>query len=42
MVFIALADKHFGLRLGGGRVASCRTVGELLGLLSPALSDRAA
>jgi hypothetical protein len=42
MLFIAMADKHFGLRLPGGRVAACRTVGELLGLLAPALSDRAA
>jgi hypothetical protein len=42
MLFIALADKHFGLPLPGSRVAACRTVDELLGLLGPALAGRAA
>ncbi len=42
MAFIAMADKQFGLPLPGNRVVRCQTVEELLGLLSPRLTDRAA
>jgi len=42
MAFIAMADKKFGLPLPGNRVARCQTVDELLDLLGPNVSPRAA
>ncbi len=42
LAFIALADKHLGRPLPGSRVARCRTVDELLGLLGVADVHRAA
>jgi acyl carrier protein len=42
MTFIAMADKKFGLPLPGNRVVRCQTVDDLIDLLQPALSDRAA
>jgi acyl carrier protein len=40
--FIAVVDKQCGLPLPGSRVARCRTVDELVGLVAEAGSGRAA
>ena len=42
MEFIAMASKHFGLALSGNQVVGCQTVDELLALLGPSVTDRAA
>jgi acyl carrier protein len=42
MTFIGLVDKKFGLPLQGSRVARCQTVEELISLLGPDASHRAA
>jgi acyl carrier protein len=42
MAFIAMADKELGLALPGNRVAACRTVAELIGLLDLPAADQAA
>ncbi len=42
MMFIALVDKKFGVPLPGNRVAQCRTVDELCGLIGEAAVGRAA
>jgi acyl carrier protein len=41
MTFIAMVDKRLGLPLPGNRVARCRSVAELIGLLEPK-ADQAA
>jgi acyl carrier protein len=42
LAFIAMADKEFGLPLAGNRVAGCRTVDDLIGLLGLPSVRRAA
>jgi acyl carrier protein len=42
MQFIALVDTKLGIPLPGNRVARCRTVDELIGLLGASVTDRAA
>jgi acyl carrier protein len=42
LMFIAEVDTAFGVPLPGGRVAQCKTVEELCGLVAEATSARAA
>ncbi len=42
LMFIAHVDKAFGVPLPGGRVAQCKSVEELCGLVAEATSARAA
>jgi acyl carrier protein len=42
MTFIAMVDKRFGLPLPGSRVVRCQTVNELIDLIKPHFSQRAA
>ena len=36
---IAMVDEHFGVELAGERIAQCRTVGDLVGLVDRYLND---
>lgn len=42
LMFIAHVDLAYGMPLPGGRVAQCKTVDELCGVVSEAASSRAA
>jgi len=42
LMFVAAIDEQFGRPLAGSRVAACRTVADLLGLLGLNAMDRAA